>query len=142
MILILSLRYLLTDLADCIRSICNLSGDDPSEKEKVLFNMNNCKYFLKGYFSISGKERHSSFNLIPEFIYLITFELTIRFFTDFLQSNRYFKTKYETHNLFRAEVQYLLLSSFLSQIPNLSEELQKNGICPSSKFISDVQKFV
>ena len=134
--------YLLTDLADCIRSICNLSGEDPSYKEKVFFNMNTCKYFLKGYFSISGKERHSSFNLIPEFIYLITFELTIRFLTDFLQSNRYFKTKYETHNLFRAEVQYLLLSSFLSQIPNLSEELQKNGICPSSKFISDVQKFV
>ena len=72
--------------------------------------------------------------------YLIIFELIIRFLTDFLQSNRYFKTKYETHNLFRAEVQYRLLSSFLYQIPNLSDELKKNGICPSSKFISDVQK--
>ena len=132
--------YLLTDLADCIRSICNLAGEDPESKDHVRFDLGSCKYFLKGYFSIS--DRNLSFQLIPEFIYLIIFELTIRFLTDFLKANRYFNIEYETHNLFRAEVQYQLLSSFLNQIPNFSNDLSELGISASSTFISDVQKFV
>ena len=75
-------------------------------------------------------------------ISIIIFELTIRFLTDFLESNRYFKIKYETHNLFRAEVQYRLLDSFLIQLPGLSKELIEMGISSNSTFVSDVQKIV
>jgi len=132
--------YFLTDLADCIRSVCNLSGEEPEFKDNVTFDLDSCKLFLKGYFSIS--KRNNSFRLIPESIYLIIFELTIRFLTDFLKSNKYFHINYETHNLFRAEVQYQLLSSFLIQAPNLSNELNEIGIPSNSTFISDVQKFV
>ena len=137
-----SAGYLITDLADCIRSICNLVGEDPKRKEDVFFDINSCKYFIEGYFSINKENKYQYFRFLIEFIYLLIFELTIRFFTDFLQSNGYFKIKYETHNLFRAEVQYQLLSSFLSQIPNLSDELQEIGIYSKSTFVSDVQKFV
>ncbi len=132
---------LLLDLADCIRSISNLAGEDPEADEIVSFDMESCLNFLKGYFSIKSNI-NDSFRFIPEFIYLITFELTIRFFTDFLQSNKYFKIKYQTHNLYRAEVQYRLLSSFLLQIPVLSNELRAIGIFSSSTFVSDVQKIV
>tara|TARA_B100000700_G_scaffold35287_1_gene34249 strand:- start:119 stop:1078 length:960 start_codon:yes stop_codon:yes gene_type:complete len=131
--------YLLTDLADCIRSISNLVGEDPKDKENVSFDINSCMYFIKGYFSINNKHY---FRFIPEFIYLITFELVIRFLTDFLKSNRYFQVKYETHNLFRAEVQYKLLSSFVAQIPDLSNQLYEIGISSSSTFASDVQKLI
>ncbi len=134
--------YLLTDLADCIRSICNLAGEDPANIDNVCFDINSCKFFLQGYFSITNEKNKQSFRFLPEFIYLITFELAIRFLTDFLQSNRYFKIKYRTHNLYRAEVQYRLLSSFLTQIPSLICELYDIGISSSSTFVSDVQKFV
>ena len=134
--------YLLNDLADCIRSICNLAGEDPINKENVFFDIIACRNFLNGYFSIRNEQINSSFNFLPEFIYLIIFELTIRFLTDFLQSNKYFKIKYETHNLFRAEVQYRLLSSFLIQIPSLTKELSKIGLPSTSTFVSDVQKIV
>tara|TARA_Y100001968_G_scaffold205789_1_gene188975 strand:+ start:2471 stop:3634 length:1164 start_codon:yes stop_codon:yes gene_type:complete len=138
----ISSGYLLTDIADCIRSICNLAGEDPKNIENVCFDINSCMYFLSGYFSISNKNEDQSFEFIPEFIYLIIFELTIRFLTDFLQSNRYFKIKYKNHNLYRAEVQYRLFSSFLSNISNFSAELQKFGFSSSSNFVSDVEKFV
>ncbi len=134
--------YFLTDLADCIRSICNLSGEDPKCKEDVSFDIDSCISFLKGYFSIINEKNNYSFKFLLEFTYLLIFELTIRFFTDFLQSNSYFKIKYETHNLFRAEVQYRLLSSFLAQIHNLSYELNGIGIYSDSTFVSDVQNFV
>jgi len=134
--------YLLTDLADCIRSICNIAGEDPDNIENVSFDINCCKYFLKGYFSISNKYSDYSFGLLPEFIYIIIVELTIRFLTDFLQPNNYFKIKYQTHNLYRAEVQYRLLSCFVTQIPNLSNELHEFGISSNPTFASDVQKLV
>ena len=134
--------FFLTDLADCIRSICNLSGEDPHKIENVKFDIKSCMYFLQGYFSLTQKEITSSFEILPEFIYLIIFELSIRFLTDFLQSDNYFKIKYKTHNLYRAEVQYRLLSSYLTQISDLTNEFQKIGIFPSLTFVSDVQKFI
>ncbi len=134
--------YLLTDLADCIRSICNLAGEDPKNKDNIYFDINSCKYFLKGYLSIIKSQVNYSFEFLPEFIYLIIFELTIRFLTDFLESNRYFRIKYKNHNLFRAEVQYRLLCSFLAQIPNLTHVLNEMGFPSSSTFVSNVQNFI
>ena len=134
--------YLLTDLADCIRSICNLAGGDPENIENVFFDINACKYFLEGYFSVSNQNGNYYFEFLPEFIYLIIIELTIRFLNDFLQSNTYFKIKYQTQNLYRAEVQYRLLSSFVAQIPILSNLLHEIGIFSNQTFVSDVQKIV
>tara|TARA_B100001250_G_scaffold382092_1_gene374946 strand:- start:103 stop:1266 length:1164 start_codon:yes stop_codon:yes gene_type:complete len=134
--------YLLTDLADCIRSICNIAGEDPDDIDNVFFDINCCKYFLKGYFLIPNQKDNYSFGLLPEFIYLIIVELTIRFLNDFLQSNSYFKINYQTQNLYRAEVQYRLLTSFVTQIPTLSNSLHEIGITSNPTFISDVQKFV
>ncbi len=134
--------YLLTDLADCIRSISNVVGEDPECIDNVYFDINFCKYFLKGYFSIPSYKDNHHFALIPEFIYIIIVELTIRFLSDFLQSNSYFKIKYQTHNLYRAEVQYRLLCSFVTQLPTLANSLSEIGICSNPTFVSDVQKIV
>ncbi len=102
--------------------------------------MNFCSYFLQGYFSISNQNGDYGFELLPEFTYLIIFELTIRFLNDFLYSHNYFKIKYQTHNLYRAEVQYRLLSSFVTQIPTLSYSLHEIGISSNPSFVSNVQK--
>ncbi len=134
--------YFLTDLADCIRSICNLEGGDPEHIEDVLFDINSCKCFLEGYFSILKQKGNYYFEFLPEFIYLIIIELTIRFLNDFLESDKYFKIKYPNHNLYRAEVQYRLLSSFVTQTPILSTLLQEIGISSNESFVSDVQKIV
>ena len=134
--------YLLTDLADCIRSTCNLAGDDPKNLDDVFFDINYCKYFLKGYFSRLNQKGNYCFSSLPEFIYLIIFELTVRFLNDFLQSNKYFKIKYPTHNLYRAEAQFRLLSSFVTQIPIFSNSLHEIGFCSNQTFVSDVQKIV
>ena len=132
---------LLIDLADCIRSICNPAGEDPKDLESVCFGIGRCKNFLDGYFSIANYNDYYSFRSLPEFIYIIIFELTIRFLTDFLQGNIYFNIEYETHNLYRAEVQFRLLSSFLCQISDLILDLKQIGICSRAPLILDVRKF-
>ena len=138
----ISSGYLLTDLADCIRSICNLAGDDPQDINDVFFDISNCRNFLIGYFSILNKKGNYCFGSLSEFIYLIILELTVRFFNDFLQSNKYFKINYQTQNLHRAEAQYKLLSSFVTQIPVFSNSLHDIGFSQNQNFVSDVQKIV
>ena len=138
----ISSGYLLTDLADCIRSICNMAGEEPVNINSVFFDIKCCKHFLNGYFSLINQKTNYCFDLLPEFIYLIIFELTIRFLNDFLQSNMYFKIKYQAHNLYRAEVQYRLLSSFVSQINTFADSLHEFGIFSNPKFVSYVQKIV
>ena len=134
--------YLLTDLADCLRSICNFVGEDPSRIEDVYFDIDCFKNFLKGYFSTQNINSYSCFELLPEYIYIIIVELTIRFLNDFLQSNSYFRINYQTQNLHKAEVQFKLLSSFVSQTPALLNSLYELGITSNPTFISDVQKIV
>ena len=61
----------LIDLADCIRSLCNLSGEDPVNDSTVYFDTNICRYFLEGYFSIENLQKVYPFRFLTEFVYLI-----------------------------------------------------------------------
>ena len=48
--------------------------------------------------------------LMPVGAKMMTFECGMRFLTDYLEGNVYFKTKYEEHNLVRCRTQFRLLS--------------------------------
>ena len=112
---------LLYDIADCLRSCCNPAGEEPVDINLVNFDLKMCKAFLEGYCSIA-KSFLSDFDFyyLPYSLRLITFELGLRFLTDHFNKNTYFNIKYAHHNLFRAEVQFKLLSSIEKQWSELS----------------------
>jgi hypothetical protein len=58
-------------------------------------------------------------------IRLITFELGLRFFTDYLEGDRYFKTRYDGHNLQRARVQFKLVESIETREEIIKEILNR-----------------
>jgi hypothetical protein len=55
------------------------------------------------------------YDLIYDAVRLITFELGLRFLTDHLAGNQYFKVTYPEHNLHRAMVQFRLMESLEEQ---------------------------
>ena len=85
------------------------------------------EYFLiEGYLISYGSSIPSKeLKLIPEFTYLIIFELGIRFLTDFLNQSKYFKIEYPLQNLYRSEVQFALLKSLDSQWQSLLQILDE-----------------
>ncbi len=105
-------NYLLFDIADCLRSICNPLGENTTDLDNVTFDLSCFYEALQGYFSnnISTLSKSDLYN-IPSSLRVITFELGIRFLTDFLTGNHYFKVDYKSQNLDRAEVQFRLLDS-------------------------------
>jgi hypothetical protein len=63
--------------------------------------------------------------LIPDSVRLISFELGLRFFTDYLQGNIYFQVQKPEQNLQRALVQFQLTASIESQMDALRELVEQ-----------------
>lgn len=103
------------DIGDCLRSACNPLGEETQKWEAVYFNSELAKDILQGYLSQASFLTNNDYDYLYDAIRLITFELGLRFFTDYLAGNVYFKVKYLEHNLIRALVQFKLTESIESQ---------------------------
>ena len=106
------------DLGDCLRSGCNTLGEEIEKWETTGFDPEICRAILKGYLSQAGSFLTAGdYAYLYDAIRLLPFELGLRFFTDYLEGNIYFKTRYPEHNLNRALVQFKLTESIEAQEP-------------------------
>jgi Ser/Thr protein kinase RdoA (MazF antagonist) len=104
---------LLYDIGDCLRSCCNPAGEE-GDPEAVGFDADLAREILVGYSAGAGQlftdqDRASVF----EAVCLLSFELGLRFLTDYLDGNRYFKIEHADDNLRRALRQFNLLLALL-----------------------------
>jgi Ser/Thr protein kinase RdoA (MazF antagonist) len=104
------------DIGDCLRSGCNLLGEETEDWEAVRFEPELCRAMLQGYLSLAQDFlAGTDYAYLYDAIRLIAFELGLRFFTDYLAGNVYFKARHPEHNLVRAMVQFKLTESIESQ---------------------------
>jgi Ser/Thr protein kinase RdoA (MazF antagonist) len=97
------------DIGDCIRSCCHIMDSND-------FDMGYCQAILTSYLKEAGHFLHNhDFDYLYPAIKLIPFELGLRFFSDFLNGNRYFKIDDAEHNLRRAVAQFELCQSINRQ---------------------------
>lgn len=104
------------DIGDCLRSSCNALGEETSRWQDVTFDVELCAAVLKGYLACgSDFLMPVEYDYLYAAIWLITFELGLRFFNDHLAGDVYFKTQRPGHNLQRALVQFQLAESIGQQ---------------------------
>jgi Ser/Thr protein kinase RdoA (MazF antagonist) len=104
------------DIGDCLRSGCNPQGEETEQWEKVCFDPDLCRAILQGYLSTAREFlTGDDFEYLYDSIRLIAFELGLRFFTDHVEGNVYFRVRRPEHNLARALVQFKLTESIESQ---------------------------
>lgn len=104
------------DIGDCLRSGCNPAGEETENWESIYFDTDICQEILQGYLAVAKAFlTENDYAYIYDAIRLITFELGLRFFADYLAGNVYFKVKHPEHNLARAIVQFKLTESIESQ---------------------------
>lgn len=120
--------FLQHDIGDCLRSICNTGGEE-GQAEETAFDLKLCEITLNGYFQETAQLLSP---LDREYIYdglqAITFELGLRFFTDYLQGNIYFKCRNPEETLHKALVQFALFLDITRkevQIRNITSTLNK-----------------
>lgn len=104
------------DIGDCLRSACNRAGEETTDLETVHFDLELAEALLRGYLA-EARSCLSQADLehLYDAIRLLPFELGLRFFTDHLAGNVYFKARHPRHNLDRALVQFRLTESIEAQ---------------------------
>ncbi len=104
--------YVLSDFGDFIRTAGNTGAEDEPDLEKVGLNMDIFRAFARGYL-----ETASPFltpiekAMLPFGARMMTYMQTVRFLTDYLNGDTYYKTAFPEHNWQRSWAQFTLLQS-------------------------------
>lgn len=100
----------LYDYGDSIRFGAATAPEDEKELSKMGLNLELFRVYTAGYLAacpgLTARERE----LLPLGAKIITLELAVRFLTDYLDGDLYFKTAYDEHNLVRARAQLKLVA--------------------------------
>ena len=107
--------FIFSDVGDFLRTAANYVAEDCPEIEKVGFNMEIFRSFIKGYLESAGSfltevEREN----IPYAAALFPFMQAVRFLTDYINGDTYYKIAYPEHNLVRTRNQMAFFRSVLS----------------------------
>lgn len=101
------------DIGDCLRSCCRTADRR--------FDLRLACIILESYLQQAGNFfTAADYDYLIPAIWLIPFELGLRFFSDYLTGDRYFKTSHPRQNLERAMAQFQLCRSIASQRGELS----------------------
>ena len=117
---------ILYDFGDAIRSGCNRADEDEKNLEKVRFSVDLFKAFSEGYLSsVASSITECEVNHLVDSAILMTFECGMRFLTDYLDGDHYFKTKYDNHNIVIYRTQFYLVKQMIEQKDVLEEIVQE-----------------
>ena len=104
------------DLGDCLRSVANPLGEETRHWRQVCFEPGLAEALLRGYGAVARQMlSDDDVELVFDAVRLIAFELGLRFLTDHLAGDVYFRCDSPGHNLRRALVQFQLTASIEAQ---------------------------
>ena len=118
--------YVLSDIGDFIRTGANTGAEDDENLDNVNVNMEIFKAYTQGYM-----EKAKSFltpleiSFLPYGGRLLTFMQTVRFFTDYLNGDTYYKIHNPEHNLQRTKAQFKLLQSLEKHADEMDEFMKE-----------------
>jgi len=106
----------LYDFGDMVRTTTSPTLEDEQDISKVKMQMPMFKKLAEGYYSTAGKFLTKNEKALVAFSgKLITFEIGLRFLTDFLSGDTYFRIHRSGHNLDRCRTQFKLVESIEQQ---------------------------
>ncbi len=120
---------LLYDFGDSIRFGASSAPEDERDLDRVYMLPELYSAYTKGYLEVLGKcMTQRELELLPFSAMLITLECGVRFLTDYLEGDVYFKTAYPDHNLVRAKNQFRLVADMearMQEMKKITEEFVK-----------------
>ena len=102
--------YIFYDFGDAVRTMANDANEDEADLSKIGFNRNYYQALLDGYLEetsiFMSKIEKDWLSYSP---FYMTFLMGLRFLTDFINGDIYYKTGFPEHNLVRARCQFELI---------------------------------
>ena len=117
---------LLYDFGDLVRNSSVRALEDETDLSKVFMDVDFFEAILKGYTknlkNFFSKAEKENLYFAPQYI---TFMVGLRFLTDYLAGDNYFKIQYDTHNLDRARNQFKIVKSMEEQEDYMRQIIEK-----------------
>jgi hypothetical protein len=100
----------LYDFGDAIRFCASTAAEDEEDTSRISLDMDRFRLFTEGFLSeVNGFLTEEEVRNLPLGVLVITCELAMRFLTDYIDGDLYFKVRSPEHNLIRARAQIALL---------------------------------
>ncbi len=117
---------ILYDIGDALRIGGATGAEDETNLDKIWFNLESFEAFIKG-FAEESKDTltEKEINLIPLGAKLMTYECGIRFLTDYLNGDTYFRIHREHHNLDRCRTQFKLVKDMFNKADEMEKIVKK-----------------
>lgn len=116
----------LFDFGDAIRFGASSAAEDETDLSKVYMREDAFDAFAKGFVGgLEGSLSEEEIMELPMGALIITLETGIRFLTDYLNGDTYFRIHYPQHNLDRARNQFALVRDMEKKMPRMREIVKK-----------------
>lgn len=117
--------YIHYDLSDAIRTVANTAVEDEKNLSKIRFNMQLFEAFCRGFL---GEVKHSltpmEIKSLAPSIPLLPFLMGVRFLTDYLMGDIYYKIHSPEHNLQRARAQFQFVRCIKEKAAELAAAIE------------------
>ena len=114
------------DFGDSIRFGASTALEDERDLSKVSCDLHLFDVYAKGFIEgCGGALTELEIDTLPLGAILMTFENGIRFLTDHLEGDQYFKIHREGHNLDRCRTQLTLVKDMQEKLPQMNEIIRK-----------------
>lgn len=113
--------FVFSDYGDFLRTAANAVAEDSPELDKVEFRRDIFEAFTRGYLeSASRFLTPTETELLPYAVTLFPYMQCVRFLTDYINGDTYYKIAYPTHNLVRTRNQWRLYECTMELRPYMS----------------------
>ena len=118
----------MNDFGDSIRFGASTAAEDEKDLSKVSCSMELFELYVKGFLEgCAGSLTPGEVELLPMGAKVMTYECGMRFLTDYLEGDHYFKIHREGHNLDRARTQFKLLADMEKKWDTMKEIVRRYG---------------
>ncbi len=118
--------YVHYDFGDAIRTVTNTAAEDEKDLSKVTMNIDLFRAYAEGYLSETGDTLNEVEKEYLAFAPgLITYTIALRFLTDHIDGDNYFKIHHPHHNIERARAQLKLVRSMEEQYDDMQRIIEK-----------------
>jgi len=117
--------FVLSDIGDFIRTGANTGAEDDENLDNVGVNMEIFKAYTRGYMETAKTFLTPlEISMLPYGGRLLTYMQTVRFLTDYINGDTYYKTHKPKHNLIRTKAQFKLLQSLEEHAEEMDEFME------------------
>lgn len=114
------------DFGDSIRFGASTGAEDEPDLSKIWCDMELFELYTKGFIEgCGGSLTQKELELLPMGAMTMTFECGMRFLTDYLQGDVYFKIHRERHNLDRCRTQFKLVADMEAKEEQMNAIVKK-----------------